>query len=276
MRDRKRKKAARRTIAVAVLVLLAIVALIVLAFSRVFIVREVMVVGNRNLLKEEVVTQSGVVPGDRLLSITSHKLRERLESNRYIEYIGHDFDYRGTLTIRINERLGMAVVRDSGLFYVLDASGMVLECTGGSYPLTVAGPRVDGFDMENNYRVIVGERMPVRNAQQLSDMKRVIEELDATGLLSKASDLNVKNLDNIYVMTSGGAKVELGDTSNLHVKLLIAREVIAKREEEGDMQGAKIDVSNGVNAHYIPSVLPTPTPVPTPTPTPTEEPTPEP
>lgn len=276
MRDRKRKKAARRTLAVAVLVLFAIVGLIVLAFSRVFIVREVMVVGNRNLLKEEVVTQSGIVPGDRLLSITSHKLRERLESNRYIEYVGHDFDYRGTLTIRINERLGMAVVRDSGLFYVLDASGMVLECTGGSYPLTVAGPRVDGFDMENNYRVIVGERMPVRNAQQLSDMKRVIEELDATGLLSKASDLNVRNLDNIYVMTSGGAKVELGDTSNLHVKLLIAREVIAKREEEGDMRGAKIDVSNGVNAHYIPSVLPTPTPVPTPTPTPTEEPTPEP
>ena len=276
MRDRKRKKAATRTIAVAVLVLAAIAILIVLAFSRVFIVREIMVVGNRNLLKEEVITQSGVQTGEALLSITSARLRERLESNRYIEYVGHDFDYRGTLTIRINERLGMAVVRDGGQFYVLDASGMVLECAGGSYPLGVAGPRVNGFDMENNYRVIVGERMPVRNAQQLSDMKRVIEELDATGLLSKASDLNVRNLDNIYVMTSGGAKVELGDTSNLHVKLLIAREVIAKREEEGDMRGAKIDVSNGVNAHYIPSVLPTPTPVPTPTPEPTEEPTPEP
>ena len=61
--------------------------------------------------------------------------------------------------------------------------------------------------------------------------------------------------------------MELGDDSNLHTKLLIAREVLSIREPMGDLMGAKIDVSAGNNAHYIPSVLPTPTPVPTATPT---------
>ena len=54
---------------------------------------------------------------------------------------------------------------------------------------------------------------------------------------------------------------------NLHTKLLIAREVLAIREPMGDLTGAKIDVSAGTNAHYIPANLPTPTPVPTATPT---------
>ena len=62
-------------------------------------------------------------------------------------------------------------------------------------------------------------------------------------------------------------KVELGDLSSLHTKLLIAREVIALREGDNSVTGAKIDVSSGTSAHYIPAVLPTVTPVPTVTPT---------
>lgn len=275
MRQKKRKRAAARAMAMTVVVVAALAALIVLAFSRVLIVRDVMVVGNRNLLREEVVTQSGVKPGDKLLSITSSKLRARLEQNRYIEYLGYDFDYRGTLTLRINERLGMAVVGVLGLYYVLDSSGMVLECAGSEYPLDVAGPRVTGFLIDDNARVLVGETLPVRERSQLADMEAVIEELNETNLLARASQLDVENGSNLYVMTTDGTKIELGDTRGLRAKLLIAREVLFLRESEGDLQGAKIDVSNGENAHYIPAVLPTPTSVPTPTPTASPEPTPE-
>ena len=275
MRHRKRKKAAAFAMIMAIVVVAALTALIVLAFSSVFTVRDIMVVGNRNLLREEVITQSGVRKGDKLLSITGGKLRERLEKNRYIEYIGHDFDYRGTLTIRINERLGMAVVNVLGLYYVLDSSGMVLECAGSEYPVDVAGPRVTGLALDDNTRVLVGEVLPVRDRGQLEAMKNVIQELEETNLLGRASQLDVQNIDNIYVMTAEAAKIELGDTRQLRTKLLISREVLFLRESEGDLEGAKIDVSNGENAHYIPAILPTPTSVPTPTPTIAPEETPE-
>ena len=87
-------------------------------------------------------------------------------------------------------------------------------------------------------------------------------------MLSRTSELSVKNTDNIYILTAEGAKIELGDTGSLRAKLLIGREVLAVREAQGDLLGAKIDVSNGKNAHYIPPVLPTVTPTPTTTPTP--------
>ena len=267
MRHRKRSGHAKQTMAMAIALVGALALLIVLACSRVFIIRDIMVVGNRSLLKEEVVTQSGVKTGDNLLSINAQMLRENLEKNRYIEYKSHSFDYKGRLTLTINERLGRAVVNVLGLYYVLDASGMVLECAGSAYPAGVSGPYVVGLSIASNAQVIVGETLPVRDRSLLEAMERVLSELDTFGMLSTASELSVKNLDNLYYTTSAGVKVELGDLSSLHTKLLIAREVIALREGDDGVTGAKIDVSSGTSAHYIPAVLPTVTPVPTATPT---------
>ena len=268
MRHRKRKKAAKQTMAMSILVVGALAALIVLACSQVFVVRDVMVVGNRNLLREEVITQSGVNIGDNVLGISDQTLKQALEQNRYIEYLGHGFDYRGTLTLRIQERLGMAVVYDLGYYYVLDASGVVLECAGSAYPTGVAGPKVTGLDLSPNSRVTVGEKLPVNDKGQLEAMETVLTELESTNLLGRTSELSVKNTDNIYILTAEGAKIELGDTLSLRTKLLIGQEVLSVREAQGNLLGAKIDVSNGKNAHYIPAILPTVTPTPTTTPTP--------
>ena len=176
MRYKKRKKAASQVMAMAVLVVAVLAVLFVLASSQVFKVRSILVVGNRNLLKDEVITQSGVQIGDNLLSLSDTELKKRLEKNRYIEYIGHEFDYRGTLTLRINERLGMGVVNAYGRYYVLDVSGIVLECTGSVFPDTVAGPAISGLLMDNNKRVVVviGEKIPVRDSKQLESMERVL------------------------------------------------------------------------------------------------------
>ena len=267
MRHRKRSKHAKQTMAMAIALIGALALLIVLACSRVLIIRDIMVVGNRSLLSEEVITQSGVSIGDNLLSISTQQLRENLERNRYIEYRSHSFDYKGRLTITINERLGRAVVNVLGLYYVLDESGMVLECAGSAYPAGVAGPYVVGLSIPSNAQVIVGETLPVRDRSQLDAMEQVIAGLDSVGMLATASELSVKNLDNLYYTTSAGVKVELGNLSSLHTKLLIAREVLALREADEGVTGAKIDVSSGTSAHYIPAVLPTVTPVPTATPT---------
>ena len=275
MRYKKRKKAASQVMAMAVLVVAVLAVLFVLASSQVFKVRNILVVGNRNLLKDEVITQSGVQLGDNLLSLSDTELKKRLEKNRYIEYIGHEFDYRGTLTLRINERLGMGVVNALGLYYVLDAEGMVLECAGSVFPDTVAGPKISGFSMDDNTRVVIGDKLPVRDNGQLESMRRVLTMLDSVGMLGRISQLDVKNLDNLYLMTTDGAQIVLGDDGSLQTKLLIAREVLAVREPLGTVRGAKIDVSSGREAHYIPDTLPTITPVPTATPTAAPSETPE-
>ena len=276
MRYRKRKKAASQVMMMAVVVLAVLATLMVLACSQVFKVRGILIVGNRNVSKEDIIALSGVREGDNLLSLSDAELKKNLERNWYIEYIGHEFDYRGTLTLHINERMGMGVVNVFGLYYVVDASGMVLECAGSAYPDTVAGPKLTGLVWEDNSRVTVGNKLPVRDSGQLEAVQRVLKALDSTNLLGRASNLDVKNLDNMKILTTDGASVVLGDDRNLETKLLIAREVLAVREPLGTVMGAKIDVSSGREAHYIPQALPTVTPVPTATPTAAPAETPEP
>ena len=276
MRYRKRKKAASQVMMMAVVVLAVLATLMVLACSQVFKVRGILIVGNRNVSKEDIIALSGVREGDNLLSLSDAELKKNLERNWYIEYIGHEFDYRGTLTLHIDERMGMGVVNVFGLYYVVDASGMVLECAGSAYPDTVAGPKLTGLVWEDNSRVTVGNKLPVRDSGQLEAVQRVLKALDSTNLLGRASNLDVKNLDNMKILTTDGASVVLGDDRNLETKLLIAREVLAVREPLGTVMGAKIDVSSGREAHYIPQALPTVTPVPTATPTAAPTETPEP
>ena len=110
MRYRKRKKAAAQVMVMTVTVVAVLAALLVLACSQVFRVRGILIVGNRNLSKEDVIALSGVQEGDNLFSISDAELKKNMERNRYIEYLGHEFDYRGTLSLHINERMGMGVV----------------------------------------------------------------------------------------------------------------------------------------------------------------------
>ena len=246
MRYRKRKKAAAQVMVMTVAVVAVLAALLVLACSQVFRVRGILIVGNRNLSKEDVIALSGVQEGDNLFSISDAELKKNMERNRYIEYLGHEFDYRGTLSLHINERMGMGVVNAFGLYYVVDATGMVLECAGSAYPDTVAGPKINNLILDDNSRVTVGERLPVRDSGQ---------------------PLDDKNPDNTYLTTTDGERIVLGDDAKLETKLLIAHEVLVVREPLGTVKGAKIDVSSAREAHYIPNTLPTITPVPTATPT---------
>lgn len=266
MRYRKRKKAASQVMRGAVIAVVALSLLFVIAGSQVFTVRSIMVVGNRALTSEDVIAISGVAKGDNMLGISDALLKRNLEKNRYIEYISREFDYKGTLTLRINERMGMAVANVYGNYYVVDESGMVLENTGGTFPDTVYGPKVIGFALESNARVLIGEKLPVVDQEQLRVMGRVLTQLSQLNLLARANTLSVNDLDNLFVSTTDGATILLGDDSDLGTKLLIAREVLFQLDESGSVQGEKIDISNAAEAHHIPATLPTITPVPTSTP----------
>lgn len=249
------------------LLVAAAVLLMVLLVLQVFNISGIQVVGNRTRTREDIIALSGVKEGDNYLFLNSNEIRENLEQDRYIEYMGRQFDYSGTMTLRVNERSGMGTVKHLGLYYVIDDDGMVLECTGSELPSRVSGPDVTGFDLQENSRMVIGEKLAVRDKEQLTDMGMILRALEKTNMLGRTVGMDLSNLDNLYITTAEGARVVLGNAQDLILKLSIAREVLALREEEGKLRGAKIDVSSGKDAHYIPSILPTPTPEPTATPT---------
>lgn len=276
---RKRKKNRLMVSAVKAAVLAIAAATVILIFlnSQVMVIKNISVVGNRSITAEEVIALSRVEIGDRYKEKSDAQIKKNIEQDRYIQFERCVFDYNSRrLTIYISERVGWGVVGAYGLYYVIDETGVVLECTGSQYPDNVAGPSIAGLiETENgNVRPTVGSRLPIQTTSRLEAMETVLKALDETNMLMRIATLDVTYPDDVTLLTDSGTSIELGDTQQLLVKLVIAQEVLYLREKEGDVMGAKIDVSSGERAHFIPRTLPTPTPVPTSTPI--AEPTPAP
>ena len=270
-RRRKKNRWLIRTVRAAAVLICVIIAFLIFLNSQVMVIQNISVVGNRTIPAEEIILLSRLEVGQRYGELSDQEIRENLNQNRYIAFDYSKFDYNSRrVTLHVSERVGWAVVGAYGLYYVLDETGVVLECTGSEYPDNVAGPSVAGlFEKEyGNIRPTVGSKLPIQTTIRLEVMEKVLKALDATNMLMRIATLDVTYPEDVTLLTDAGTSIELGDVSNLTTKLLIAQEVLYQREKLGGVMGAKIDVSSGTRAHFIPSVLPTPTPVPTATPIP--------
>lgn len=263
MKKKRKRHSVWRRLGIA----LVLAAAVFFLLSRLLLIRSFNVVGNRLVSRDEIIERSGIHTGDSFLTLNRQQIRHRLEENRYVQYKGLGYDYKGMLTIHIHERSNMGYVRAYGVQYMLDESGIVLESTAEDLSEVSSGPEITGLQLSANVPLTVGEALPVHDELQLDQMKRVLKSLSEVNMLARATKVDVEYSDNLTVMTREGAGINLGDDSNLILKLMIAREVLAIRKEEGDVKGAWIDVSSGRDAHYIPKILPTITPTPTATPT---------
>lgn len=255
----------------ALIVVTIAAALLVIVNSQVMVIQHISVVGNRTLLAEEIIELSQIKIGDRYKDKSDAQIEANLERNHYIEFERCEFDYNSRrLTLYINERLGWAVIRAYGLYYVIDETGVVLESSGSAYPQNVSGPMVAGLIENENTNVwlTVGTQVPVQQKNRLEAMEATLKALDATNMLMRMATLDVSNPKDVWLMTDEGTKIELGDTSELEIKLLIAQEVLYQRESKGDLMGARLDVTSVERAHFIPAILPTKTPSTTATPVP--------
>ena len=73
-------------------------------------------------------------------------------------------------------------------------------------------------------------------------------------MLRFVHELNLSDLENLYIMTREDTKVELGTTDSLAIKLAIAQAIL-RDQADRPLQGAKIDVSSGTDGYFIPSDL---------------------
>ncbi len=235
-------------------------------------VREIRVVGNRKVPTEEIVELSGIRIGSKRRLLSVQDVRKRVESNYSLEFSGLDFDYKGTLTIRIRERTGIAAVWQNGFCYVLDREGMVIGRHTDPETEFSAGPVILGIRVMTGATVRIGAQFPAQDDRQMETLRLALSAMQDTNMLTRSASLSLQNEEDLVIATRERASIRLGDRRDLTVKLLIAREVLNLRKDEpGGLEGVWIDVSSGKDAHYIPKTLPTVTPTPTDTPAPTVE-----
>lgn len=226
------------------LLVLVLAAAALLLKSRVFVLKQVSVQGNGSLSVEQVMALAGLEYGESIFSVSQRAVEQRLSAEISVEFIAFEKKMPDEVSLTIREREALACVHCGGEYLLIDETGYIMG-RQESYP-DGGALLVSGMDA---YVDRQGKHVESSQSGRLTVMKQVIEALRAKGMLSTVSELNVANLDEIYLVSVSGVQVVLGDAEGLDEKLEWMRAVLAELTRQGVMRGV-LDVSTGKNAVY--------------------------
>ena len=174
-------------------------------------------------------------------------MEERINQNRYLKFQSLRRDYPDAITLVVYERVPCTSIKSLGVQYTLDKTGMVLEATQTLTPekglLVLTGMKVS--------KATVGRVIEPEDPRKLAVYETMIYELETKGMLSGISELNVSDLDNLYLVSVDGYSIRLGSTEQLSAKLISYTAVWEALKGMGKY-GGTIDVSSPVYPTYIP------------------------
>ncbi|MGN0777647.1 MAG: cell division protein FtsQ/DivIB, partial [Aristaeellaceae bacterium] len=234
-----------------VLILAVVVAAGFLVCGTVFRVREISVQGNSTISDEEVIRLSGIREGMNTLALDHDTAEQGVESNRYLSFVCLDVQLPDKLVIQVRERTPAAVIEHCGILYTADNRGMVLEeslDTEQAHPGLVA---VEGMGI---YTCEVGKQLVLKKSAQLEVYATVLLELKVMSATEQILELDMNDMDNLFLVTVDGYSVRLGNSDSLHAKLRAMLMTLEWLREQEQYQGT-LDVSSPVNPTYIPNEL---------------------
>ncbi len=103
----------------------------VLYFTDLFILKEIKVLNNRRMSKEEIINLTGLKGGERLFRINFKELEKRLKSNPLIEEVIIARRLPSRLEIAVKEREALAILVQGQRGYLIDKKGVII---GGILP----------------------------------------------------------------------------------------------------------------------------------------------
>jgi len=247
-RRRKNQRHPGAAALVALLIILLISGMVV--GNQVFVVRSVTVQGNEILSAADVVASSGIELGESMLTLDEDLVRQKINANRYLQFEGVWRDFPDHVVLRVSENMPRATLVWMGMLAMLDQNGLVLEYNS-QVDLDLSIPVVTGMQVK---AIRIGQPILFELQSQFDAMMEVLSALETLGMYHQIAELNVAQLDNLYLVTYDGLQISLGSTEDLYKKLELTGVAIAQlRQTHADkLRGGELDVSAGAQADFLP------------------------
>ena len=228
------------------LLVLCVVAAIVVRRT-VFVVKEIQVVGNVSIARDQIVSLSGIGMGESIFKLSEADVREAFSHHGTLSFEGMDIERPSRVRIYVRERTARAVTNYAGLSTLIDEHGYTIwQSREVPEEQAQSLPVVTGLDLA---ACEVGRRAVSNVPYQVDVMSEMLTNIYAQQLSTIISELNVADLDNLYIMTRPGMMVKFGDVQHVQDKLLWMQNVLAHLTAEGTVTGI-LDVSGGNDAVY--------------------------
>jgi cell division protein FtsQ len=187
-----------------------------------FAIKEIAVRGVRELTEKEVLSLAKVRPHTNIMGINREVIAARVAANPWVKniYIGRELPDRLVLDIR--ERRPVALVKEDGVFYLIDCDGHVFKKLSQG----------DDVDLP----VITGMKINVAEKPLLyADTLKILEQLFTSGEYGFLGTVSEAHLDGVFglsLLTDRGLYLKLG-REDFSGKLNQLKIVLADLEKRG-------------------------------------------
>jgi len=188
-------------------------------------IREVSVRGVKELTEKDILALAKIAPQANLLSVSADAVSGRIRANPWIRtvYIGREFPDR--LVIEVRERTPVALVKQAGTFYLMDADGFVFKKLSRSDDVDLA--------IMTGVNIQAGSQ-PAVVSEALKLLQTLGEEPHAS--LGTISEISVDEVFGLSILTDRGLHLKLG-RDNFEGKIRRLDIVLADLEKRGMKDG---------------------------------------
>lgn len=209
-------------ILIIVCALLIIVSLAFIMRGMVFTIRNVKVHGINQVPWQDVAISAGLSPASNYFNLDEKRIAEGINSNCYLIYRKMERVFPSTLVLYVQERRPSARINYIGIAYIMADDGMILEKTKDltmfADLMTISGMAIGDIRVGN---------LPLSTRfSQVDICVALLRELGQQDFLDQIKDLNVANPASIYMTSSDGYSIHLGDAKDLQAKIGTVRAVL--------------------------------------------------
>jgi len=226
--------------------ILLVVTLAALCFLYVFLVREIVFVGNTRFAADDLTQLTGLAYKESMLLVDKEAITENLESNPYIQVEEIRRRWPCKVEITIVERTACALTKQLGGTVLLDAQGIVLSCEADILQDQMCD--VVGWDVLS---YVPGEPIQTESQIQLAAYADVATQLERFGLNYQVKTIDLTDVLHITLTMRDGMVVKLGDSQDMTVKMTWLSQMMTELPAQG-YSGGTLDLSGGNTATYRP------------------------
>lgn len=229
----------------AFLFVLLIGAFILFLNSGYFDISEIAVTGNVRFSKEDILSLSGLNPGESILRMDKQRIEESIAANPYLQATVIR-QFPSTVEIRVAERTPGVILEYNGAFFLADRQFVLLERLPEN---TAEFVLVRGLVLRGE---TLGKRADGLEGAQIDKAEELLNLMEVGGFLQSVELLDFTVNNDIFFKTREGFNVKLGLPVDLTRKISYYLPALAEAKQQGNSSGT-LDLSVPDHIVFIPA-----------------------
>lgn len=219
-------KIKRKIIKWLIIIIFFILAIILFVLSSFFNIKKIVVTNNSKISADEIISLSELTNNDNIFSVSTKKIKNKIQKNAYIADLKIKRNFNGTITLEVKERIPTYMLKFANAYVYINNQGYMIEKSENPLEL----PTITGFSTPTE-NIKTGNRLITEDLQKLEVIIKIIENAKSKEINTLIASIDISKSSNYILNLPNELKtVNFGDDSNINEKILWLKSIIDKEK----------------------------------------------